>query len=97
MVTILFRQEIDRDSKTLNKLSIGNINFNLTDKDVVELLNQIETQRPDLFEETKKVSSIQSSYNALEEEYKELEEENDSLVAENSDLEDQLREACGDE
>ena len=93
MVTILFRQEIDRDNKTLNKLSIGNINFNLTDKDVVELLNQIETQRPDLFEETKKVSSIQSRYDALEEEYKELEEENDSLVSENSDLEDQLREA----
>lgn len=97
MITILFRQEIDRDDKTLNKLSIGNINFNLTDKDVVNLLNQIETQRPDLFEETKKVSSMQSSYDNLEEEYKELERENDSLTAENLDLENQLREACGDE
>lgn len=97
MGRILFKQEKNNLDKTLNKLYIDNCSFHLTDKDVVNLLDQIETQRPDLFEETKKVSSIQSSYNALEEEYKELEEENDSLVAENSDLEDQLREAYGDD
>ena len=97
MVRVLFKQEKYRFENTLNKLCIQDKIFHLTDKDVVELLNQIESQRPDLFEETKKVSSMQSSYDALEEGYKELERENDSLVAENSDLENQLREACGDE
>lgn len=97
MGRILFKQEKNNLDKTLNKLHIDNCSFHLTDKDVVELLNQIETQRPDLFEETKKVSSMQSSYNTLKEEYQELEEENDSLVSENLDLENQLLELYGED
>lgn len=97
MGRILFKQEKNSLEKTLNKLFIENKVFSLTDKDIVELLNQIETQRPDLFEETKKVSSMQSRYDALEEEYKELEEENESLVNENADLENQVLEAYGDD
>jgi chromosome segregation ATPase len=97
MVRVLFKQEKYRFENTLNKLCIQDKIFHLTDKDVVELLNQIETQRPDLFEETKKVSSMQSSYDTLKEEYKELEEENDSLVSENLDLENQLLELYGED
>lgn len=96
MVRVLFKQEKYRFENTLNKLCIQDKIFHLTDKDVVELLNQIESQRPDLFEETKKVSSMQSSYDTLKEEYKELEEENDSLVSENLDLENQLLESYGE-
>lgn len=97
MVRVLFKQEKYRFENTLNKLCIQDKIFHLTDKDVVELLNQIESQRPDLFEETKKVSSMQSSYDALEEGYKELEEENESLISENASLENQVLEAYGDD
>ena len=97
MVRVLFKQEKYRFENTLNKLCIQDKIFHLTDKDVVELLNQIEAQRPDLFEETKKVSSMQSSYNALSEEYRELEEENESLISENANLENQVLEAYGDD
>lgn len=97
MVRVLFKQEKYIFENTLNKLCVQDKIFHLTDKDVVELLNQIESQRPDLFEETKKVSSMQSSYNALSEEYRELEEENESLISENANLENQVLEAYGDD
>lgn len=88
-MNILFKQEKDEETKTLNKLSIDYNWFRLCDKDVINLLNQICNERPDLFNELGHIHRLTRECQNSEAYIEELQDEIENLKEELNEFEDE--------
>lgn len=85
---ILFKQDKNKVTNTLNTIFIDDNVFNLSDKEVVILLDQINNQRPDLFNESSNMERLLRECQENDAYIEELEEYLKNLKEELDEFED---------
>lgn len=78
---ILISNKLNKDERSLTNISINNNKYYLTEKDWLDLIRQLQSNRPDLFDEWIKdtLDPYIHEIDYLKEENQELSDENDSL------------------
>ena len=89
---IQFKLELNREHKTINKLTIDGKDYYLSENELEDLITDLDNYRPDIFENISLVEEKDREIRELKSDTDSLEDDASNLMDQLDDLQEELEE-----